>query len=427
MTANRSDLSHYRQLLETSLPDPAATPINLRCSVVLASGKKGHYFHTLCYLAKRGWLKRFICGAVLSRRNIFMRALPEKSTRRLLDRAVPLDSRSTILSFWYGELLVRALKLLPRADKDALNNFYNILFDRYCARNLPEAKVYHVAGTYALESAEKARKLGAIVILDSGNCHAAEENKIFAEEFRVLRREFPRWRRVLEARQTKEYDLADYIVVPSSYARSTFLDAGLNPAKVLVAGLGVDISTFTPSCRKPKTFTVLYVGQLSIRKGTHYLIEAIRKLRHLQIRWVLIGQLHAEIKPYMAKISTKVEYYTHVVHQELPRWYRTASVFVLPSLSDSFGLVVYEAMASGIPVIITENCGAEIDNGVQGFVVPARDAEAIADRIAFLYEQEEIKREMGQAARRKVEQQTWERYELDLDLVYARAFQKVNS
>jgi glycosyltransferase involved in cell wall biosynthesis len=93
-------------------------------------------------------------------------------------------------------------------------------------------------------------------------------------------------------------------------------------------------------------------------------------------------------------------------HEELPELYNRASVVVFPSLNDGFGLVILEAMACRVPVIATENTGGPdvIRDGVDGFIIPIRDVEALKERLLWLYEHRDACREMGVNARKRVEE-----------------------
>jgi hypothetical protein len=89
-------------------------------------------------------------------------------------------------------------------------------------------------------------------------------------------------------------------------------------------------------------------------------------------------------------------------------------VFVLPSLQDGFGMVVYEAAACGLPVIVSENVGAAIRNGQDGFIVPIRDPAALAEKLIYLYQHPAERQRMGQTARAYVSRFTWEHYQDEL-------------
>jgi glycosyltransferase involved in cell wall biosynthesis len=99
---------------------------------------------------------------------------------------------------------------------------------------------------------------------------------------------------------------------------------------------------------------------------------------------------------------------------------QTADVFVLPSIQEGSALVTYEAMASGLPVIITKNCGSIARNGQDGFIVPIRDPGTLANRLTAFAREPALRRSMGQAARRHVLDFSWERYGERLVEAYTR-------
>jgi glycosyltransferase involved in cell wall biosynthesis len=115
--------------------------------------------------------------------------------------------------------------------------------------------------------------------------------------------------------------------------------------------------------------------------------------------------------------------YTHipgVPHRELVHTYGRASVFVLVSVNDGFPNVVIEAMACGVPVIVSENVGVKdiIREGVDGFVVPIRDVGAIQERLTRLKEDPSLRARMGRAASLRARVFTWDRYGERLVEVY---------
>jgi glycosyltransferase involved in cell wall biosynthesis len=99
-----------------------------------------------------------------------------------------------------------------------------------------------------------------------------------------------------------------------------------------------------------------------------------------------------------------------VPRSQVQQEFRRADVFVLPTLADSFGLVHFQAMACGVPVITTPHCGSVVRDGIDGFLVPIRDAEALADRMQQLLEDRYLRRRMGMAARERAGEFTWARY-----------------
>jgi glycosyltransferase involved in cell wall biosynthesis len=90
--------------------------------------------------------------------------------------------------------------------------------------------------------------------------------------------------------------------------------------------------------------------------------------------------------------------------------FRRADLFVLPTLAEGMALVHLEAMACGVPVITTPNCGSVVRDGLEGFIVPIRDPRALADRTQQLLEDRDLRQRMGAAARKRARDYTWARY-----------------
>ena len=110
------------------------------------------------------------------------------------------------------------------------------------------------------------------------------------------------------------------------------------------------------------------------------------------------------MRPIMAKYEGRFRYLGAVPRGELYKHYSQASVLVLPSIEEGLALVQAQAMACGVPVIATENTGAAdlFTDGVEGFIVPIRDARAIGEKILTLYENPAMREQMGEAALARV-------------------------
>jgi glycosyltransferase involved in cell wall biosynthesis len=164
---------------------------------------------------------------------------------------------------------------------------------------------------------------------------------------------------------------------------------------------------------------VLYVGSICIRKGVQYLLEALEQLPPEVATLTVVGLMHEEfvsiwnraVPPHQARVVWK----GGVSRSELPAIYREADVMVLPSLCDSFGQSVIEALACGTPVIATTNCGALPRPGVDGLVVPPGDSQALAAAIHQLWDDRGLLHSMVERAPEGV--RTWGDFQADvLDL-----------
>lgn len=212
-------------------------------------------------------------------------------------------------------------------------------------------------------------------------------------------------------RKEQELQLADHIFVASSITRKSLLDVGVKPEKISVIPYGSPIDYFHPKTKKDKVFRALFVGRVGPRKGVHYLLQAWQELQIADAELLLVG-INEFSKKWLSQYSDTFRYVPSVPHAALNEYYSAANVLVFPSLVEGFGLVLLEAMACGIPVITTRNtAGPDIlTDGIEGFIVPIRDVEALKEKLEWCYCHPHKLAEMGRAARRKAEQLTWGLY-----------------
>jgi starch synthase len=291
----------------------------------------------------------------------------------------------------------------------------NEILDRAVAGAVRRARPRVVIGHdgSALHAARAAREIGAATILNQVVGHVAAAHEIFREEA-VLAPEFaetmvttPDW---IVARHEAEIRETDGILVPSDYVRDTLVARGAPPERIHVLPYGVDIQRFQPAPRQSDDkFRILFVGQLSQRKGIRYLLEAVKRLKLPDAELVLVGKMlgsESAFAPYRGAFR----HVTHVPYHEVHRLFQTADIFVYPSLHEGSAFATYEALASGLPIVTTKNAGAVARDGQEGFIVPIRDIAALMDRIERLHRDKNLRAAMGQAARRRAAEFTWAHY-----------------
>jgi glycosyltransferase involved in cell wall biosynthesis len=278
-------------------------------------------------------------------------------------------------------------------------------FDRFVAARLKPAKLFQGATGQCLESLERARQLGARTALDVVTLHAAAFTAEMEAECHRFGIESPihPW---VRRRMLEEYERADLIRVMSRVAQRDFLERGFAADRVIVATPPLDPAACPPAQFREGIFRICHVGLIEPWKGFHHLLEAFDRLALPDSEVVLWGWPGAgKIRRFLAermqrnpRIKLREEYVRDAGFAEV---YGRASVLVHPSLSDGFSYVVAEAMACGLPVIVTSRTGAAdlVEDGVNGFVIPPRDVEALADRLQFLAAHPERLGEMGRAAR----------------------------
>ena len=279
--------------------------------------------------------------------------------------------------------------------------------DRYAARHLPPCDALIALSTGGLRSGRVAQERGGVYVCDRGSTHIRYQDEILREEYTRCGVPYtpidPRKVRKEEA----EYAQADGILVPTAFVARTFADKGVPPEKMCRALYGVDLSRFSPTGAPPDdAFEVIFVGQLSIRKGIRYLLDAFERLDHPKKRLTLVGGPTAETAEIVAKaVATgKVATTGSISRDEVRDRMSRSHVLVLPSIEDGMGMVQTQAMACGCPVIATRNTGCEeiFDDGVEGFAVDMRDADAILARLERLASEPGLRDAMGEAARARV-------------------------
>ena len=242
---------------------------------------------------------------------------------------------------------------------------------------------------------------------------SADAGRILLEE----RRRFPgveppaETAEIIEAgidRDRRKWALSDRVLVPSTYCLDSCLALGCEPSRLRLVPYGIPEHWFElPVCPEPGR--VLSVGRVSLGKGHHYLAEACRLLsqRRVAHHCRIAGAWQVDVT---APLFSGPTYLGPVPRSRMAAEVQRADVVVLPTLTDSFALAHLEAMACGVPVVTTHHCGALVRDGIEGFVVPVRDAAALAERLQQLIEDRALRQRLGAAARRRALDHGWSRY-----------------
>lgn len=285
----------------------------------------------------------------------------------------------------------------------------DIAFGAYVARNLPECDLYVGMSGSALQAGKKAHQRGARFICDRGSSHIRVQDQLLREEHDHWDMPFPGIDPRTIAREEAEYAEADRITVPSTFAYRSFIEHGIPAEKLRLLAYGVNVSRFQPVAEPAAgRFDVLFVGGMSLQKGVQYLVQAYRKISHPAKSLTFVGapsqQLIALLQlrglwPSDARVLG------HMPQTELKNVMSRSHVLVLPSIQDGFGMVMAQAMACGCPVIASRNTGGEdlFSDGREGYIVPIRDVDALADRLQQLADHPEERAAMGRRALARVQ------------------------
>lgn len=389
--------------------------------VAISAARSDHSYKTALLVQNAGLLEKYYTTLYFKPDSFWGQTISSLATRfsRLKSLLKKLKSNrhleglesQKVVSIPIPELAGRIWRHIPLAgDIIPWNLLTDNFFDLIVSRKINGCDIFHGWLGYSLHTLKRLNGDGTKILIDMYTAHPNFRKELLKEEYEMFNLNYqppdqPLWEKYL-----KEIELADHLIAPSPHVYETCILQGVPKNKIKIIPFGIDIDRFKPTEKKDKVFRIIYVGAMSINKGVYYLLEAFKQLRLPRSELVLIGALQPEFKAILANYDGLFKHVCFVPHDQLANWYGNSSVFVFPSLTEGSALVTFEAMACGIPSVVTENSGSVVRNDMDGFVIPIRDIETLKEKMLFLYENEERRKEMGKSARKYVGNFTWGKY-----------------
>jgi starch synthase len=369
----------------------------------------------------------FPSGSLLDR---VISYLPAESQRRIANRRIPDLPHELVRLQPIRELAI--INLTGHvSDEQWLLHWRNEHFQRGIPiADLKNADVVIGFDTSSWILTRRCHEVGTPLVLVQTIGHP-DSNQAVRDEITT---QFPEWSETGESRATavrkaeqEEHENADLIIASSSFTRQTLVENGVSPDKIRVISHGVDSERFSnvhPSKRRP--FRFVFVGLVTARKGVPLLLEAWKQLRPDHAELWLVGSASRPVKSLLPKLRG-LHYLGPIPHVELPAILQQCDVLVFPSYFEGFGLVILEAMASGLPVITTNaTAGPDLfKSGNGGWIIPTGNIKALAASMQSCLEQANEMSAQGASARRIAEQFTWQSYGKSVLSVLHEAQQKV--
>ncbi len=309
---------------------------------------------------------------------------------------------------------------LKRLLAQARTTWFDQRLSRIVARRSPSALLIFsdVGSEWTLPLC---RRLGIPAVLSMVHGDVREEIEVLNQEATLSPEYFPIYlgdgfldRKELDwlhRRRLRDIALADLILVPSDHIARCLISHGTPPEKIRVIPYAADCRRFRPHEGKHhgSTCTFLFAGGITQRKGIKYLLEAWDRIRRPGWKLQLLGALPESPGP-LSSLPDQVELLGRIGHSEMPAWMAAADVFVFPSLFEGSAVVTYEALACGLPGVVTPAAGSVIRDGIEGFVVMPRDVTALAQRMEQLGHSPQLRARMSAAARSRALEFDWPRY-----------------
>ena len=392
--------------------------------MILLSHPIGNEFvrHALEAFDRAGMLGEFWTAISWNPNASINRFLPKSAGERLRRRSFSESIRARTRTAPFREM-VRLLAGAIGIESEHKAGVFSIdavfrELDRKVAerlRKINDCRAVYAYEDGALESFHTARDRGLKRIYDLPIGYWRVGQKIFAEE----KEREPKWAATLTgaldsteklARKDDELRLADRVIVASSFTKRTLADAPLT-AKIDIVPYGAP-RAISDEIKKPSgRLKVLFAGSLGQRKGLSYLLKAIDRLTN-SVELTLLGRKASSGCAPLEEAVRKHRWIPTLSHDGMLREMQNQDVLVLPSLFEGFGLVILEAMAQGVAVITTEHTAGPdvIQNDLDGFIIPIRSAEAIAEKLDLLANDPERLMSIKTAAKSKAASLGWENY-----------------
>jgi len=335
-----------------------------------------------------------------------------------------------VISYLYLELLNRYGRKLPFIKIETTTNLANKLFAKHCVKHVKDCDIFVGRSLSCLEPIIEAKKHKTTSIMIRGSAHFSYQMDLLSYEYDKVGIKLP-YRYDAWQRELLEYELADYIQVNSSFVKRTFIAKGIPEEKIIMVNTGVNLDEFKQLPKEDDVFRIIFAGVGSLRKGYHYLLQAFSELDLPNCELWHLGGLDTQsskIDIFLKKYKTdKWILKGHKPQSELHKYYSQGSVLVLPSIEEGLAMVQAQAMACGLPIICTTNTGGEdfiSEDGKEGFVIPIRDVEALKEKILFLYNNQDICKQMGQDAKERISSGfTWKDYGDKLTKIYQEIYE----
>jgi glycosyltransferase involved in cell wall biosynthesis len=318
-------------------------------------------------------------------------------------------------------------KINVKMPTKLFSQVFDYIVSKRVRTNLSKNTIFHGMSGFSLQSIKAAKKNGMKTFLDRACPHIDYQMTLINTELHTLlpavNKKFSPLINPLHQKMLEEYEESDYIVVPSTYSYNSFLKKGFPAEKLCVARLSKEknVKCQCNKKRKNQEFTMLTIGYNFIRKGFYYLLKAWREMNLPDAKLIIRHCIPPAFRKMAEHPSIQI-ISKHLSNDDLINLYHQADVFCLPSIDEGFGLVGLEAMAAGLPVIVTENVGMKdlIQSGREGFIIPIRDSQAIQSATIKLYKNKELRHYMSEKAIETERQYSLKRYVDEIMNIYAR-------
>lgn len=396
--------------------------------IIIAHPGKQHAYRLIKCLTELGHEVTFCTAIGFNKKNFLIKIFWTLLSKRLVD--VP---KIKIKHWPLLELFRKTVGVLLGNRKTYIQYYFERIFDRKVANWLKKQEYdifigYEVSSLYSFEVVKSHHRVS---ILDLAQIHFEEIEKLSRQYDALshLSTRISSLRKKINAIKLAEQKKCNHIFSISNFVQASLLANGIPQKKISLVRIGTCLPTEISSIKNDNC-TVLYVGTLRRQKGTDLLIEAIKDLREnfkLSINLVLIGNIiEKELIPHI-KQNNFITHFDFMPHSELGAYYSSSDIFCMPSLLDSWGMVVLEAMSFGLPVIVTDNTGAkEVVMEGGGLIVKAGNKNDVRNAIRSLCIDKKLRHRIGEKSSEISKKYSYNLYKNEIRNGLIEALEHVN-
>lgn len=407
-------------------------PNETKLKVIVSHPERQHSFRLATALKKQGLLFKYITTVYKKKNSFFYRILEkvlstDNQKRAKGRRCDALDDHDVIQ---FNERLGLLLLLLYRIDREKrwsskLSSYISNDFQKKVAEYAIEHKVDAVI-MYDTNTAtcfdvlkKKAPHIKRIMDVSAANGlylkQVYEEDMIRAKSFasKLYKERAELWDKVKAQEIAKELAVTEYFIGPSNFVKESLLFSDVDSNSIYLCPYGTNkLIAHDAEKKASSALKIVYVGNVTAMKGIYYLLEALKNFDPSKVKLTLVGN-YDNSDGVFDEYMEQNQFLGLLTPDKLATIYSNCDVMVFPSLGDSFGQVVLEAMHFGIPVICSTNAGAVdiIKDHYNGFIVPPGDTQAIQEKIQWFLDHKEKMSLMRKNAYHTAEKYSWQEYE----------------
>ncbi len=404
--------------------------------IIVAHPGRQHSFRVAKALKENGMLYKYATTVYNKDNSLFMRFVKLFLSKDNLDRAkkrkCPSLVDNDVIQFCELEgLMLLALQRIDRSHRIdrwfmryIANKFQRRLAD-YVIKNRVDAVISYDTNSSVLFDILERKAPDVIKIMDNAHPNRHFLNKSYNENWTAV----GNFGATLEAcgyitdekvAETfgEEVKKADYHIVASTYSTQALVFEGISPDYIFKIPYGVDENKFVGKDRSYTSdfLNVLFIGEVNQRKGINQILQVAKHIHDQGFNFNIVGGGFETAPIEYSKYNDCVNFLGRVSFETLLCQLKDNHVFLFPTMGEGFGLVLLEAMAAGLPVITTPNCAGYdiVKDGVNGFIVPVGDENAIEEKLIWMKEHPCELKCMSENAISTARMYTWGKYEKGL-------------